>query len=202
VRRRRFEAAAETLAVVAVPITVFVAASDDVLGPSLVLAMVPVAWVASRRTLVAAYGGSLVLAVVAIVGARIRLGAVDHLAAVQFVVLAGALTTLVAAGAARSGRLDRAARASHEAHLRALSLRDPRTGLANRAGLLDELTRTGPHGRQLVVVELERFAAVAAALGDAVTDDLLHAAGDASVRDGRRPQRSWPASAAAGSRSW
>jgi predicted signal transduction protein with EAL and GGDEF domain len=105
------------------------------------------------------------------------------------VVLAGALTTLVAAGAACSGRSDRAARASHEAHLRALSLQDPRTGLANRAGLLDELTRTGPDGRELVVVELERFAAVAAALGDAVTDDLLHAAGMrlSDIVDGRTP---------------
>ena len=84
-----------------------------------------------------------------------------------------------------------------EQALRELATHDPLTGLANRAALLDEITRALSAGRRtarstaVLMVDLDRFKNVNDSLGHAVGDALLQAAAEPPDRSypGRRPRR-------------
>jgi diguanylate cyclase (GGDEF)-like protein/PAS domain S-box-containing protein len=68
--------------------------------------------------------------------------------------------------------------------LKVLALRDPLTGLANRAELLDEMTRAIHAGRRsgrstaVLLMDLDRFKAINDAFGHAAGDELLMAAAE------------------------
>ena len=81
--------------------------------------------------------------------------------------------------------------------LQELATHDPLTGLANRAALLDEVTRAVSAGQRsarstaVLMMDLDRFKAVNDTLGHAAGDDLLVAAAARieGGRPGRRPRR-------------
>ena len=80
-----------------------------------------------------------------------------------------------------------------EDRLQVLATHDPLTGLANRAALLDEITRAlrvdrrSGHSTAVLMVDLDHFKYINDSLGHAVGDDILLAAArriEASVRGG------------------
>ena len=82
--------------------------------------------------------------------------------------------------------------------LQVLATHDPLTGLANRAALLDEITRALSAGRRsgrataVLMMDLDRFKDVNDALGHAGGDDLLVAAA-ARIERSCAPATSWRA---------
>ena len=103
----------------------------------------------------------------------------------------------VAPGSARSRLVwnsrDVTERRKLEGELARQAVRDPLTGLANRAALADEITRSLSAGRRsgkstaVLMVDLDRFKGVNDSFGHGVGDALLQAAGDrlaSTVRGG------------------
>lgn len=139
-------------------------------GSALVLAVLPIVWVALRRSFEVTVGALTVLAAATTVAIKLELGGPVDRADTQLALLLFAIIALAIGWAVREQRRS-ATRLAHQA------LHDPVTGLPNRVRFLDEVTRALAGGQRcaLMYFDLDHFKLVNDTLGHEEGDGLLAA---------------------------
>ena len=169
--RREFvnlETLAQALVVVGTPFLML--AVGEGRGSALVLSVVPLVWVALRRSFEVTVGSLFVVTAATTVAAKLELGGSVDRADTQLSLLLFAIVALAVGWAVREQRRS-AARLRHRA------LHDPVTGVPNRAHFVDETRRALTSGQccALIYMELDRLKLVNDSLGREQGDRLLRA---------------------------
>jgi diguanylate cyclase (GGDEF)-like protein len=163
-----FETAAQAVCVIATPFLALEAGNGR--GSALVIAVLPIVWVALRRSFEVTVGALTVLAAATTVAIKLELGGPVDRADTQLALLLFAIIALAVGWAVREQRRS-AARLAHQA------LHDPVTGLPNRVRFLDEVESTlaGNGHCAILYFDLDHFKLVNDSLGHAEGDRLLAA---------------------------
>jgi diguanylate cyclase (GGDEF)-like protein len=182
------ELAVQAIALIVMP-TLAVAVGRNRHSAFWALAMLPVLWVALRRSMLAATAAVVIGNCVLAAAGRIWLGPEDSLVDAQVVLFA---TTLAAGYVSTVVRLQRRRleeRIERERFAASVARTDQLTGLPNRAGLLERLKVDGALSERIgglpvaaqplsvIVMDIERFAEVIDGLGVVTGDAVLVSVG-------------------------
>jgi diguanylate cyclase (GGDEF)-like protein len=186
---RTTELAAQIAALLVIP-TVAVAVGHDRHAGLWAFAMLPVLWVALRRSMIVASAAVLLGNVVLATASRLWLGPTDSLVEAQIVLLASTLAAGYVSTIVRRQQHRGDERVARERSSAAIARTDLLTKLPNRIGLLHHLRGEDPtfaadtslvfgpgSALSVIVMDIERFAEVIDGLGSGTGDAILVSVG-------------------------